>query len=100
MQFLRSHHVAVICSDYERLKVFYGRILGLVAVALDYRAARKSYKWDLRLPDGVQLELLAFPEPPVGHSSTSAAATLPARERLRASSFASRSSSESVGGQP
>ena len=29
-----------------------------------YRAERQSYKLDLQLPDGTQVELFSFPEPP------------------------------------
>jgi glyoxylase I family protein len=64
MNILRTHHVAVICSDYPRSKDFYTRTLGLAVVAEVYRADRDSYKLDLRLPDGVQVELFSFPTPP------------------------------------
>ena len=64
MQLLRTHHIAVICSDYERAKRFYTRVLGLAVVAETYRASRNSHKLDLRLPDGVQIELFSFPDPP------------------------------------
>jgi len=64
MNFLRTHHVAIICSDYERSKDFYTRILGLEIVSEVFRAERDSYKLDLRLPDGVQIELFSFPNPP------------------------------------
>src|SRR3990167_9167932 len=58
------HHVALICSDYQRSKHFYTEILGLKVVAEHYRAERQSYKLDLALPDGSQLELFSFPNPP------------------------------------
>jgi glyoxylase I family protein len=58
------HRVAVICSDYERSKRFDSEVLGLEVVAEVYREARRSYKLDLRLPDGAQVELFRFPEPP------------------------------------
>ncbi len=58
------HHVAIIASDYERSKHFYTRVLGLPVVAEAYRAARDSWKLDLRLPDGTQIELFSFPAPP------------------------------------
>ena len=61
---LRTHHVAIICSDYERSKRFYTHVLGLEVVAEVFRAERKSYKLDLRLPDGPQIELFSFPDPP------------------------------------
>ncbi|KQO02343.1 MULTISPECIES: SMU1112c/YaeR family gloxylase I-like metalloprotein [Stenotrophomonas] len=58
------HHVALIASDYARSRDFYTRILGLEVVAEHYRAGRRSWKLDLRLPDGGQLELFSFPAPP------------------------------------
>jgi glyoxylase I family protein len=64
MKILRTHHVAVICSDYETSKVFYTRILGLEVVSEVHRKERDSYKLDLRLPDGTQIELFSFPDPP------------------------------------
>ncbi len=64
MKLLGTHHVAVICSDYGRSKHFYTAVLGLEVVAEAYRAARDSYKLDLRLPDGTQVELFSFPNPP------------------------------------
>ncbi len=64
MRLLRTHHVAIICSNYEESKRFYTQILGLEVVAEAYRRERNSYKLDLRLPDGVQLELFSFESPP------------------------------------
>lgn len=64
MNILRTHHVAVICSDYGRSRRFYVEVLGLAVAAETYRAERDSYKLDLRLPDGVQIELFSFPSPP------------------------------------
>jgi glyoxylase I family protein len=58
------HHVAIICADYEKSKDFYTRILGMKVLAENYRAARDSFKLDLLLPDGSQLELFSFPESP------------------------------------
>ncbi|KGJ92858.1 VOC family protein [Colwellia psychrerythraea] len=55
------HHVAIICSDYQQSKDFYTRILGLTVLAENYRAVRDSYKLDLALPDGSQIELFSFP---------------------------------------
>ncbi|MBU3017223.1 VOC family protein [Paraglaciecola agarilytica] len=60
----RIHHVAVICSDYARSKHFYTEILGLRVIAENYRAHRDSYKLDLALPDGGQIELFSFPGAP------------------------------------
>lgn len=62
---LRSiHHVAIICSDYAVSKRFYTETLGLTVIAEHYREARRSYKLDLALPDGSQLELFSFPDAP------------------------------------
>ena len=58
------HHVAIIASDYVRAKRFYVEVLGLRVVAEHYRAERDSWKLDLALPDGTQLELFSFPSPP------------------------------------
>nr|WP_145544917.1 VOC family protein [Variovorax boronicumulans] len=64
MELLRIHHAAIICSDYVRSKRFYTEVLGLRIVAEHHRAARQSYKLDLALPDGSQIELFSFPAPP------------------------------------
>lgn len=61
---LRLHHAAVICSVYAVSKDFYTRILGLRIVAETYREARDSWKLDLALPDGGQIELFSFPGAP------------------------------------
>jgi glyoxylase I family protein len=60
----KIHHVALICSNYERSKYFYTEILGLKILCETYREARKSFKLDLQLPDGSQLELFSFPNAP------------------------------------
>ena len=60
----RIHHVAIICSDYQRSKHFYTQILGLKIVREVYRAERQSYKLDLAVGDTYQIELFSFPEPP------------------------------------
>ncbi len=64
MQLRAIHHVAIIASDYERSKRFYTQVLGLRIVAEVYREARGSWKLDLALPDGTQIELFSFPSPP------------------------------------
>lgn len=58
------HHVAIICSDYQRSKYFYSQILKLEIINETYRAQRQSYKLDLRLPDNSQVELFSFPDAP------------------------------------
>lgn len=61
---LKIHHAAIICADYQRSKRFYVDVLGLHILAEHYRAQRDSYKLDLALPDGGQIELFSFPNPP------------------------------------
>jgi glyoxylase I family protein len=60
----KIHHIAIICSDYERSKTFYTNILGLKIVREVYRAERSSYKLDLALNDQYVIELFSFPNPP------------------------------------
>lgn len=64
MKLLAIHHAAIICSDYARSKHFYTHVLGLQVLAENYRTQRQSYKLDLALPDGSQLELFSFANPP------------------------------------
>ncbi|OLQ93743.1 hypothetical protein BIY21_11030 [Vibrio ponticus] len=66
------HHVAIICSDYLKSKHFYVELLGLEIIAENYRQARDSYKLDLALPNGNQLELFSFPNPPARPSNPEA----------------------------
>lgn len=64
MQIRRMHHVAIIASDYGRSKRFYVETLGLEVIREVHRAGRDSYKLDLALADGTQIELFSFPDPP------------------------------------
>lgn len=64
MSLLGIHHVAVICSNYHASKRFYTQVLNLEVLAENYRKERDSYKLDLALPDGSQIELFSFPHPP------------------------------------
>ena len=61
---LRIHHAAIICGDYATSKRFYTQTLGLAVIGENYRAERKSWKLDLALPDGSQLELFSFENRP------------------------------------
>ncbi len=58
------HHIAIICSDYERSKKFYTEILGLTVIAEHFRSERNSYKLDLALNGHYIVELFSFPNPP------------------------------------
>ncbi len=64
MNISRIHHIAIICSNYERSKQFYTRILGFEIINETYREERWSYKLDLRVGDRDQIELFSFPNPP------------------------------------
>ncbi|BBD64179.1 glyoxalase/bleomycin resistance protein/dioxygenase [Nostoc commune NIES-4072] len=58
------HHVAIICSDYNRSKKFYVEVLGFPIIQETFRAERNSYKLDLRVGENAQIELFSFPNPP------------------------------------
>lgn len=61
---LGFHHAALIVGNYEASKAFYCDILGLEILGEHYRAERESWKLDLALDGGGQLELFSFPNPP------------------------------------
>jgi glyoxylase I family protein len=69
----RIHHIAIICSDYEKSKHFYCEILGLKIQREVYREERKSYKLDLEVGNQYQIELFSFPDPPSRPSRPEAA---------------------------
>jgi glyoxylase I family protein len=58
------HHIAIICSDYEKSKHFYTDILGFNIDKEIYRQERNSYKLDLSLNGQYLIELFSFPNPP------------------------------------
>ena len=60
----KIHHIAVICSDYEKSKYFYTEILGFEITQEVYREERQSYKLDLSLNGNYCIELFSFPNPP------------------------------------
>jgi len=64
LQLQNLHHLAIICSDYERSKKFYTEVLGLEVVQEVYREERDSYKLDLALNNQYLIELFSFPNPP------------------------------------
>ncbi|MCZ0753976.1 SMU1112c/YaeR family gloxylase I-like metalloprotein [Anoxybacillus sp. J5B_2022] len=63
MHFSQLHHIAILCSNYERSKHFYTNVLGFRILHEQYRAERRSYKLDLQAGE-VQIELFSFEEPP------------------------------------
>ncbi|WP_187477968.1 VOC family protein [Amniculibacterium sp. G2-70] len=61
---MKLHHIAIICSDYERSKKFYTEILGLKILREVYREKRQSWKLDLGIEEDYVIELFSFPNPP------------------------------------
>lgn len=59
----KQHHVAIICSDYERSKDFYVRKLGFQMIREVWREDRQDYLTMLRSGD-VVLELFTKPQAP------------------------------------
>lgn len=60
----KIHHIAIICSDYQKSKQFYTHVLGFEIVQEVYRKERDSYKLDLALQNNYCIELFSFPNPP------------------------------------
>ena len=60
----KIHHIAIICSNYEKSKHFYTEILGFEITQEVYRKERQSYKLDLTLNGNYCIELFSFPNPP------------------------------------
>lgn len=60
----KVHHIAIICSDYEKSKRFYIEVLGLEIIREIYREERASYKLNLALNGDYIIELFSFPNPP------------------------------------
>ena len=63
MKLDKIHHVAIIGSDYERLKDFYVNKLGLPLVREVYREQRRDYILTLLVGD-VEVELFIMEDPP------------------------------------
>ena|SRR5687767_3362596 len=65
MDFIRGlHHIAIICRDYERSKVFYTAVLGCKVISEVFRKERNSWKLDLAVDGKYMIELFSFPDPP------------------------------------
>lgn len=63
MKLNKIHHIAIICSDYQKSKSFYIEILGANIINETYRIERNSYKLDLSIANS-QIELFSFPVTP------------------------------------
>jgi glyoxylase I family protein len=57
------HHIAIICSNYQKSKSFYMDVLGFTLIREIYREERQSYKADLVINGQYQIELFSFPNP-------------------------------------
>lgn len=64
MKLTGIHHIAIICSNYEKSKDFYVSVLGLTPIREVYREERKSFKLDLAVNGHYQIELFSFQHPP------------------------------------
>jgi glyoxylase I family protein len=74
MTILKSiHHIAIICSDYERSKKFYTEVLSFTIVREIYRQERDSYKLDLALNGQYIIEIFSFANAPKRPSQPEAA---------------------------
>ncbi|MFM2368683.1 MAG: hypothetical protein RL619_983 [Bacteroidota bacterium] len=69
----RIHHIAIICSDYQKSKTFYTDVLGLTIIQEIYREERQSYKLDLALDGVFVIELFSFINAPKRISGPEAA---------------------------
>jgi glyoxylase I family protein len=73
LNLLKVHHIAIICSNYQRSKQFYTEIIGLAIIREHFREERNSYKLDLALNGQYVIELFSFPHPPQRISAPEAA---------------------------
>lgn len=69
----KVHHIAIICSDYQRSLDFYTRLLGFTVKAENYRPETESYKTDLALNGEYVIELFSFNNPPARVTNPEAA---------------------------
>lgn len=69
----KVHHIAIICSDYQKSKHFYTETLGLTIVQEIFREERESYKLDLALNGTFIVELFSFKNAPKRVSAPEAA---------------------------
>ncbi|WP_036484614.1 VOC family protein [Myxosarcina sp. GI1] len=72
MKLNKIHHIAIICSNYEKSKHFYTNILKFSVINETFREQRNSYKLDLKVGENEQIELFSFPHPPARINSPEA----------------------------
>lgn len=64
MNLSKTHHIAIIVSNYEAAKDFYVNKLGFSVIRENYRSERKDWKMDLRVNELTELEIFAEENPP------------------------------------
>jgi len=64
LQLNKVHHIALICSDYQRSLDFYTRVIGCQVIAEHWREEQQSYLTKLTLNGEYVIELFSFPAPP------------------------------------
>ena len=60
----KVHHIALICSDYQRSLDFYTRVVGCQVIAEHWREEQQSYLTKLSLNGEYVIELFSYPSPP------------------------------------
>ncbi len=64
LQLNKVHHIALICSDYQRSLDFYTRVVGCQVLAEHWRGEQESYLTRLSLNGEYVIELFSYPSPP------------------------------------
>jgi glyoxylase I family protein len=64
LQLNKVHHIAIICSDYQRSLDFYTRVVGCQVMAEHWREEQQSYLTKLSLNGEYVIELFSYPSPP------------------------------------
>lgn len=64
LQLNKVHHIALICSDYQRSLDFYTRVVGCQVLAEQWREEQESYLTKLSLNGEYVIELFSYPSPP------------------------------------
>lgn len=64
LQLNKVHHIALICSDYEKSLEFYTRVVGCQVIAEHWREEQQSYLTKLSLNGEYVIELFSSPSPP------------------------------------
>lgn len=73
LQLNKVHHIALICSDYQRSLDFYVRVVGCEVIAEYWREEQQSYLTKLSLNGEYVIELFSYPTPPLRQSYPEAA---------------------------